>query len=280
MAVTAERDFHYTEQHFKLLKDLVAKHTGIALSDAKRELIYGRLSRRLRQLGMNTFDQYCALLQSGDDAELGNFVNSVTTNLTAFFREIHHFNYLERTVLPALFQKNKTSQRIRIWSAGCSTGEEPYSLAMVLAEVLKSKPGWDVKILATDIDSNVIANAARGVYQSDRISGIDQRRREQWFQRGGGGNDGLVRVDPELQDLITFKQLNLMQPWPMKGPFDVIFCRNVVIYFDKPTQRVLFDRYAEMLVSDGHLFIGHSETLFKVSERFESLGQTIYRRSR
>jgi len=173
--------------------------------------------------------------------------------------------------------QSKTDRRLRCWSAGCSTGEEPYSIAMVLRETLPEQ-GWDTRILATDLDSDVVAKAQRGVYAQERVNGISPERLRRWFLRGKGNNDGMVQVRPPLRELIAFRQLNLMHEWPISGPLDFIFCRNVVIYFDKPTQKVLFDRYAELLPVGGHLFIGHSESLFKVSDRFKLIGKTIYRK--
>jgi len=238
-------------------------------------MVYSRLSRRLRSLEIDRFSDYCSLVEGGDDAELIKFTNAITTNLTAFFREDHHFQYLAKTLIPELTKSN-SDKRIRIWSAGCSTGEEPYSLAIAMKEAIPSIDSWDVKILATDLDSDVLNTAKNGIYNSDRIDGLSSGRKKKWFLKGKGDNAGTVRVRPELQDLITFKQLNLLREWPTKGPFDFIFCRNVVIYFDKDTQKVLFDRYANVLKSGAHLFIGHSESLFKVSDRFNLLGQTIY----
>ncbi len=277
--MAAQREFEFNDKHFNTLRTLVSKHTGIHLSDAKRELVYSRISRRLRKLGMRGFDAYCSMLESNtDDEELVNFVNAVTTNLTSFFREGHHFTYLGDEVLPRLVEKNQASRRIRIWSAGCSTGEEPYSIAITVLEKLGHLRDWDIRILATDIDSDVVATGRAGIYAYERIEGLDKKLQSRWFKQGKGEQTGLVRVDPALQALISFRQLNLMQEWPIRGPFDVIFCRNVVIYFDKETQRVLFDRYANLLGPEGNLFIGHSENLFKVSDRFELIGRTIYKR--
>jgi len=271
------RDFDFTDRDFEKVRTLVKSHTGISLSDAKKDMVYSRLSRRLRSLEIDRFADYCSLVEGGDDAELIKFTNAITTNLTAFFREDHHFQYLTRTLIPELTKSN-SDKRIRIWSAGCSTGEEPYSLAIAMKEAIPLIDSWDVKILATDLDSDVLSTAKNGVYNSDRIDGLSSGRKKKWFLKGKGDNSGTVRVRPELQDLITFKQLNLLHEWPTKGPFDFIFCRNVVIYFDKETQKVLFDRYANILKSDAHLFIGHSESLFKVSDRFNLLGQTIYKK--
>jgi chemotaxis protein methyltransferase CheR len=274
----SEREFKFTEKDFQCVRNLVTEHAGIYLSDAKKDLVYSRLSKRIRKLGFSGFRDYCEYLKQGHEDELVNFVNAITTNLTSFFREKHHFEYLKSTVMPRLLQDNAGNKRIRIWSAGCSIGEEPYSLAMTVKEALRGTYGWDVKILATDLDTNVIEKAKSGVYAKERIEGLDQSIVRKWFKKGSGKHQGLVRVHPELKDLITFKQLNLMNQWPMKGPFDVIFCRNVVIYFDKATQKVLFNRYADILRDEGNLFIGHSETLFKVSTRFKLIGNTIYRK--
>lgn len=275
-----ETEFEFADQDFQRIRRIINDIAGISLADGKRELVYSRLSRRLRHLGLRRFDEYCRLLETGGDnnEEIGEFVNALTTNLTSFFRESHHFDFLGAELLPALIrERGAGNRRIRIWSAGCSTGEEPYSIAMVLRETLPAV-GWDAKILATDLDSNVLATAERGVYDDSRIKGLPEARVRRWFQRGRGAQSGQVRVASELRELITFRRLNLMHDWPMRGPFDVVFCRNVVIYFDKPTQRILFERFADLLVDHGHLFVGHSESLFKVTERFVPLGKTIYQR--
>ncbi|MER2582506.1 MAG: protein-glutamate O-methyltransferase [Candidatus Competibacter sp.] len=273
-------EFEFSDRDFQHVRQIINRIAGISLADGKRELVYSRLSRRLRHLGLSRFEDYCQLLETGENnVELGEFVNALTTNLTSFFRESHHFDFLAKELLPALIrERNAGDRRIRIWSAGCSTGEEPYSIAMVLRETLPTA-GWDVKILATDLDSNVLATAERGVYEESRVKDISEMRLRRWFQKGRGEQSGLVRVVPMLRELITFRRLNLMEDWPMRGPFDIVFCRNVVIYFDKPTQRVLFERFADQLIDQGYLFVGHSESLFKVTDRFVPLGKTIYQRS-
>ncbi len=276
--VEREREFHFSDKEFKFISKLVGERTGIVLSDAKRQMVYGRLSRRLRQLKLNRFSDYCELLTSGDEHELVEFTNAITTNLTAFFRENHHFEFLKQTVLPELLEKNADSRRIRIWSAGCSSGEEPYSIAMCVREIIPKNAGWDVKILATDLDSNMVERGKAGIYTAERVEGLSPERMKRWVKRGKGDNADKVKMHPELQSLITFKQLNLMHQWPMKGPFDFMFCRNVVIYFNKETQRQLFERYADLLADDAYLFIGHSESLNKVTDRFRLLGQTIYQK--
>lgn len=272
------KEFDFSDKDFQRVKKLVLEHTGICLSDIKHDMMYSRLAKRIRQLRLNNFGDYIDLIESGDESELGNFTNSVTTNLTSFFREKHHFEYLKSTLIPALMKSNADTRKIRIWSAGCSTGEEPYSLAMTLKETIPDSAGWDVKILATDLDTNVLETGSNGVYSMERVNGISPAVLKRWFNKGKGEREGLVKVSSELRDMIMFKQLNLMEPLPVKPGVDVIFCRNVVIYFDKPTQTILFDKYAETLRSDGYLVIGHSESLHKVTERFKSLGQTVYQR--
>jgi chemotaxis protein methyltransferase CheR len=279
MASNKEREFNFTDKDFSKIQKLVSQHTGIVLSEAKRDMVYSRLARRLRKLDLRNFKDYCHIVENETDAEeLTHFTNAITTNLTSFFREPHHFQYLKTKLLPSLMRRNAETQRLRIWSAGCSTGEEPYSLAMAMRDVIPESSNWDIKILATDLDSNVLDTGSQGIYGEERVKGLDKSVLRKWFMRGKNGMGGSVRVSPALQDIISFKQLNLMNKWPMKGPFDFIFCRNVVIYFDKPTQSVLFDRYANLLIEDGHLFLGHSETMFKVCNRFELIGNTIYRK--
>jgi chemotaxis protein methyltransferase CheR len=255
----------------------VHRHTGIALSDAKRELVYGRLARRLRSLGLQSFSEYCRLIETEGSDELQELTNAITTNLTSFFREAHHFERLAGEVLPEAVANRAVRRRLRLWSAGCSTGEEPYSIAMTLRESLGHLRNWDIRLLATDIDSNVVAKAARGVYTQDRLQGISRERRERWFE-GGRTPGAPVSVVADLKSLIAFKQLNLLDAWPMRGPFDAIFCRNVVIYFDKPTQRVLFDRMAALQEPGAWLFIGHSENLHNVTKCYQLVSRTAYRR--
>jgi len=277
MAQAAEKEFLFTRKDFDFLRTLSNRHTGIVVTDEKFDMFYSRLARRVRALGLGSFAQYCDYLRDEPDTgELTELINAVTTNLTAFFRENHHFEYLRDQAIPQRMGSNG-DRKLSIWSAGCSTGEEPYSLAMTLAEMGAALSGWDIGITATDIDSNVLQHAATGIYTQDRVSGIDKSRLKRWFLKGKGRQAGQVRVKQDLCRYIDFRQLNLMQAWN-EAPKDIIFCRNVIIYFDKESKRRLVERYAETLKPGGFLFIGHSESLFKVSDRFELIGKTIYRK--
>jgi chemotaxis protein methyltransferase CheR len=274
-----EREFKFDQKDFQALRALIKKITGITLADSKEELVYGRVSRRLRSLGLQTFGEYRQRLEFGDEEELTEFCNAMTTNLTAFFRESHHFNYLrDHLLLPRLEDPNG-SRRIRIWSAACSTGEEAYSLAMTVCESIPDWRRWDIKILATDIDSRVLARAKQGVYAKDRVKGLDPQRLARFFRTHHEAGQEVHEVVPDLGTLITFKQLNLMHELPMSGPFDAIVCRNVIIYFDKDTQKQLFERIAPLQRPDDLLFLGHSESLFRVTNAYALIGKTIYRRA-
>jgi chemotaxis protein methyltransferase CheR len=277
-APAATREFQFTDADFCKVRELVRGSIGISLADSKRELVYGRLARRVRHLGLGSFAEYLACLEAGAEAELEQFCNAITTNLTAFFRERHHFEFLARDVLPALLRRNARSRRIRIWSAGCSTGEEPYSIAMVVRETLGGLSGWDLRILATDVDSSVLAHAKTGIYDAERFERAEGLRRDRWFRPVAGGRRH--EAGPELKALIAFRRLNLIEPWPMRGPFDVIFCRNVIIYFDKETQRDVVGRMAGLQRDGDHLILGHSESLLNVTDRYGLASRTIHRRVR
>jgi chemotaxis protein methyltransferase CheR len=265
-----------TEQDFRALAAIVRSTAGIMLGPNKRELVFGRLNRRLRALGLETFTQYRKILDGPlGDAERVEMINAITTNLTSFFREPHHFSFLGASVIPELL-KTCTDRRLRIWSAACSSGEEAYSIAMVLQRALAAKGSWDARILATDIDTNIVRIAQNGQYDAERTATIPRDYAAQLTRQ----HDGSYVAAEALKQLIAFKPLNLLGEWPMRGKFDVVFCRNVVIYFDKAVQRTLFDRIAEIMTPRGWLFIGHSESLLGASDRFESLGRTIYRKLR
>ena len=280
MNATLERDksFSLSKEDFHFVCQFVYDCAGIVLNESKREMVYRRLTRIIRERQLSTFSAYCQLLKTNPDQEKNYFINAITTNLTSFFREQHHFDYMTQTELPRLFAKKK-DKRLRIWSSASSTGEEPYSIAITLVESLKSKlETWDVKILATDIDSNVLATGKTGVYGENRIEDIPRKFKEKYFHQGIGKNEKKVKVDKQLQSLITFKQLNLLHDWPMMGPFDLIFCRNVIIYFDKETQQGLFERYYQMLAPGGLLILGHSENLGSYQQYFDNVGRTIFRK--
>lgn len=269
-----EREFEFTREDFDYLRNIVTTTTGIVSPDEKYTMYYSRLARRLRALGLSSFTEYRRYLKDNQDSESIELVNAVTTNLTSFFREKHHFEFLTKTVIAEKMAKR--DKRIRCWSAGCSTGEEPYSIAITLAESIPDLRNWDVRIYATDIDSNVLQKGAQAVYESSRVDGLDHGLLHKYFKKGTGHNQGKVKVAPELTALIEFQQLNLLHSWPLRESMDFIFCRNVVIYFDKPTKNKLTERFGDQLVNNGYLFMGHSESMHKEDPRFKSLGKTVY----
>jgi chemotaxis protein methyltransferase CheR len=270
------REYELSDDDFHRIRRLVRERLGIALTQSKRELVYARLSRRLRALKLRDFRAYLERIESGDAEELQHFCNAITTHLTSFFRERHHFDFLAQQLLPALERCDAGTRRMRLWSAGCSTGEEPYSIAIVLLEHMRYLRNWDIRILATDIDTNVLSHARSGRYSMERLERMESERLLRWFERTPDGEQFVVR--DELKRLITFKALNLMDEWPMRGPIDVIFCRNVVIYFDRETQRQIVARMAALQRPDDHLILGHSESLLQVSKQYRLVGDTIHRR--
>lgn len=273
--------FDITEAEFESLRELIHAHAGIALGDGKKQLLVARLSRRLRALGLTSFTQYHGLLTSGDPSgdEMRRMLNCVTTNQTDFFREKHHFEFLKDRVLSeakARAQKGG-GRKLRVWSAGCSTGEEAYTIAITLVEAFGPSSGWDLKILASDIDTQVLATAEQGIYPEHRIQSLPEAVKRAHFLRGKGESEGLVRVRPELQKLVTFRRINFIEsPWPIQTTFDVIFCRNVIIYFDRETQRRLFQRMREKIAPHGYLFVGHSENLYWLRDIFQPVQSTVY----
>lgn len=275
MGADIQREFFMSEDSFRQVSELAYKYTGIVLGDHKKDMVYGRLARRMRALGLNDMKDYCPLIEEHANEEVSKFINAITTNLTSFFREEHHFDFLSDTFCQELL-KNNGSTKIRGWSAACSTGEEPYSIAISLLEKLGGSR-WDCKILATDLDSKVLDHAQQGVYDIDRINTMTAERKKKWFLSDRNHPD-IVKVKPSLQEVVRFKRLNLLERWPMKGPFDFIFCRNVFIYFDQATQQKILNGFAEKLRPGGYLFIGHSENLHESSRYFDSLGKTIYQR--
>ncbi|MBC3765458.1 CheR family methyltransferase [Neptunicella marina] len=263
------REFAFTPEDFDLVRKILFANTGIKLADSKDSMVYGRLSRRLRQLKLTSFNQYLQFLDSTPE-ELEVFINGLTTNLTSFFREPHHFEVLTQ------FLKEQKGQ-IKIWCSASSTGEEPYSLAMTAVEAYGSMTP-PVSILASDIDSSVLAKASEGIYEFDRINSMSKPRLKQFFYRGKGANAGKVKVVPELQKLIKFQKINLMDnKWPMQPPVNVIFCRNVMIYFDRQTQMAIFERMLALLPNGGLFVAGHSENFANSSPRLKALGHTVYK---
>jgi len=261
-----------SEREFARIKTRVYEVAGISLSDAKRTLVVSRLSKIVRALGLAGFDAYVDFLERGASAIDGqNFVNALTTNLTRFYREDHHFEHLRQHVGSLIAHKPRGT-RLRIWSAACSTGQEPYTVGMDLLAAFPELKRWDFKILGTDIDTAVLAKAARGVYPESELSGLAPERARLIEKIG----DGQIQVPDAVRELVSFKPLNLIQPWPMKGPFDAIFCRNVAIYFDKPTQGQVFGRFGSLLAPESFLYIGHSENLGSGGDGFKLVGKTIY----
>ncbi|MBE0621406.1 MAG: chemotaxis protein CheR [Burkholderiales bacterium] len=265
------REFAFTAADFERVRKLIYGLAGISLSPSKREMVYSRLGRRLRTLGLSEFSDYLQLLDNGDPVELEAFTNALTTNLTAFFREEHHF-----PILAELLQRHKGGGQISLWCAAASTGEEPYSMAMTAAEVFGtlSPP---VRILATDIDTNVLAKAQQGIYAMERLEKMSQERIRRFFLCGKGAQAGQARVRDELRALISYRPLNLLDSgWPIRGSFHAIFCRNVMIYFDKQTQYGILKKFLPLLRPDGLLFAGHSESFHHAADLFRPRGKTVY----
>lgn len=267
----AGREFHFTDQDFERIRKLIYNHAGINLSDAKKDMVYSRLGRRLRATGLNTFRDYLALLEANNEEEWEAFVNSLTTNLTSFFREAHHFPLLAEHI-----QKIKHRRPLELWCSAASTGEEPYTMAMTMVDMFGTYTP-PVRIIATDLDTNVLKKAEAGVYPLERVEKLPPDVLKRFFFKGSGNNAGYVRVRPELRDMITFRQLNLLDAkWPLKGPFDAIFCRNVMIYFDKQTQYKILQKFIPVMRRDGLLFAGHSESFQHAADLFSIRGRTVY----
>ena len=266
------------DAEFEFIRHVIGENAGIVLGPNKRQLVQGRLARRLRELGLPSYEAYCAHVRDSGPEELVGLINALTTNVTAFFREKHHFEALASYMLPEAMKRNAANRRLRIWSAGCSTGEEPYCIAMTASEVVPAVQRWDLKILATDIDSDVVAAAEAGVYPLDRLSAVSQERLQRNFQKGAGEQTGNAVVKAAVRSLVTFRALNLLHSWPMRGPFDVIFCRNVMIYFDQETRERLVNRFTQLLAPGGYLCVGHSEAIHTGVAPVKLVGKTIYRK--
>jgi chemotaxis protein methyltransferase CheR len=270
-----ERDIEFSGADFERIRKLIYSCAGIALNDSKQQMAYSRLSRRVRATGAASFSEYLNRLEaSRDSSEWQEFINSLTTNLTYFFREQHHFPVLENYVKKYLKEHGRPP---RLWCCAASTGEEPYSIAITVAE--SGAP--QARIIATDIDTNVLAQADRGVYKIETVQSVDNRLLRKYFLKGGGDNTGLVRIRPELRQMLVFRQTNLLEDsWAIRSndPFDIIFCRNVMIYFDKPTQKRILQKFSQVLKPGGLLFAGHSENFADAGVPFRLQGKTVYER--
>lgn len=270
----AAREFQYGRRDFERVRRLIHERAGIALGDGKSEMVYSRLAKRLRALGLDDFREYIALLDDRSHPEWEHFVNALTTNQTDFFREGHHFPVLARHA------RAITGRPVRVWSAASATGEEAYSIAITLCEAFETLAP-PVQILATDLDTRVLAQGREGVYTLDKVASLDRERLRRFFLKGRAARAGQARVRDEVRALVEFRTLNLRQAhWPMEGAFDAIFCRNVLIYFDKETQRQVLERLAARLAPGGLYFAGHSESLLHAADLLEPCGRTVYRVAR
>lgn len=271
-------DISLSDSEFEKIKALIYDYAGISLSDAKRTLVVSRLSKIVYALELSTFAQYAQMLETrASGAQKQEFVNALTTNLTRFYREDHHFDHLEKYVGELMHapRSGTAKQKLRIWSAGCSTGPEPYTIGMCLLSKFPQLKSWDFKILATDVDTACLAKAARGVYPKNDLNGLSAHRAKVFDDIG----DDEIRVPDAVRRLVSFKPLNLMQDWPFSNKFDAIFCRNVAIYFDRPTQQRLFSRFDDLITDNGYLYIGHSENIPSGTGSFSLKGKTIYQKS-
>jgi chemotaxis protein methyltransferase CheR len=274
--------FRFTEEDFKKITSILHEEAGIHLSSAKATLVYSRLTKRLRALGLESFHDYCALIAGEDGVdERQTMIAALTTNVTRFFREPHHFEHLKKNVVAPRAQEIRKGARLRIWSSACSDGQEPYSIAMTILSVIPEAPKLDVRILATDIDQNMIAAGKAGVYGEDAMRAVPDQMKSRWFAPVGRAQAGDWMVGDDLASLVSFRELNLVGAWPMKGKFDSIFCRNVMIYFEEATQHAILSRFVSSLVPGGYLYIGHSERMAGPAlQDFASDGVTTYRLSK
>ncbi len=270
--------YAFSDADFAVIAKRAQADFGLHLTSVKKDLVYSRLTKRLRHLGLPDFASYCRLIEGPDGAdERMHMLSALTTNVTHFFREEHHFRTLREGVLPPLIAAARAGGRLRIWSAGCSAGQEPYSLALTVLALCPDAAKFDIRILATDVDPVIIARAKAGIYEAEELKALPEALRHDHISPAGPAK---FQIGPKPRGLISFGELNLMQDWPIKGPFDIIFCRNVAIYFDKETQARLWGRYADLLPAGGHLFIGHSERVAgPASSRLEPIGVTTYRKS-
>lgn len=277
--ILASGEYPLSRKDLSDIAAMIYADAGIYLNDSKASLVYSRLSKHIRQLGLSGFREYCALVSSQEGAgPRREMLSHLTTNFTRFFRENHHFEHLRDEVLPALLSRARSGGRVRIWSAACSDGQEPYSIALTVLALMPNVADYDFRILATDIDPKILAQARAGVYDENSLETVSPAMRKQWFKEVDVNGRRKFQVDDRVKKLITFNELNLMAQWPFKGNFDMIFCRNVVIYFDEPTQMKIWSRFAGLLPEGGHLYIGHSERVSGDAKNlFDNIGITTYR---
>jgi chemotaxis protein methyltransferase CheR len=270
------------DKEFEIIRQMVKSQTGISLSLHKRDLVVSRLARRLRALGLDSFSQYIEYLRADHEGgELVAMINRITTNKTDFFRERHHFNFLRDKLLPAVCDEGdrKGNRVLRAWSAGCSSGEEPYSIAITLSEFFAKRPGWDYKLLASDLDTVMLEKASRGEYEPSLVEPVEKSLLSKYFDRQGRGEGASYKVKPSLREIITFRKFNLMHPeYPLKVPLDFVFCRNVMIYFDMEDKVSILTKFHRVLKPGGHIFVGHSESLMMVKDLFRFVDTTVYRK--
>ncbi len=276
--IVENAEFTFTATDLGAIVRIMMQETGISLNGAKGNLIYSRLAKHLRRLGLRSFEQYCRLVESPDgEDERHEMIKALTTNVTRFFREPHHFDHLREQILPGLISRAKSGERIRLWSSACSSGQEPYSMALTLLQIIPDAPRYDIRILATDIDTNVIATGHTGVYEEALLEPVPSALRKSWFNPVGNRQ---MQANDTLRSLVSFKKLNLIGQWPMKCKFQVIFCRNVVIYFELPTQEQIWSHMLPLLDDNGALYIGHSERITGAADKvLRSDGITFYRKA-
>ncbi len=279
MSLLTATDIELTESDFRKISRLVYEHCGINLHEGKKELVRARLAKRLRLGNFRSFPEYMKTVMADTSGkEFSILVDSLSTNLTSFFRESQHFDFLRTKYLPRLLERKhkKNEHRLRVWSAGCSSGEEPYSIAITLLESVKGQGRWDMRILATDISTTVLDIARTGIYEAERVAPVPAPLKQRYLRMQRKNDSKIYEVGAEVRNMVIFRYLNLMEEWPIKGPLDCIFCRNVMIYFDKPTQSKLVNRYWDLLNSGGVLFTGHSESLTGIAHKFDYVQPTIY----
>ncbi|MHB8841869.1 MAG: CheR family methyltransferase [Candidatus Aquicultor sp.] len=283
MEIRVETEYRISDAEFELLRSLIKELTGINLSDQKKMLVVSRLSKRLRSLGLTSFAGYYKYVTEDIKGceEIDHLINRMTTNKTDFYRESHHFDFMQKTALPHIYGEGRkhSELNLRVWSAGCSSGEEPYTIAITLKEFFQNKPGWDVKILATDLDTEMLDKSKAGIYKQEIVSPISNEYLRTYFKKGVGENEGLFMAKDTLKGMIVFRRHNLVyDSLPTKRQFDIVFCRNVIIYFDEKTKIKVINQFYNALKEGGYLFLGHSESPVGCESKFKLLGNSLYRK--